>query len=636
MPSKGQIMKSDQSRGTLASLLSWTIFSLVSGSVSWSGLDLAKAASNVVLWDTASPLANPDNIGDRTRWKLVPTDLLSLEADPPKASSDPGYYGREYTFKGDAVVENERLVAVFSSAQGKVVIFSKPSRIDSGTSATGKPSPGRKALEFAPSSSQVSSPNPSRCTLLRNGGDEVALDVSFSAPSSGGPSARFSFDKTEIIAIKPSATIKEFRLSGAIEYGVVPSFIGDDLVFGAAEYPSAEAVHLPSENLFLGLMKGESQVVVLTWPAGHQRLRLAPGPEPASPGKRLFAAVDFVNDGKNLYLAVLETAGLWHREELKASFLEKDVAIAWKRPFPAKWTSQLLEAGVKTTFAFRESKGQIWRGVPGSYSYPVWFDGETAYYRLSKKVLPKGESIVYFREGDGTPGSISTPVDILKATLGRDTSEAMLDLPGRKLRTHHRRDGEGVRRSCTCGCTEVIQAIFEAGEEVEQKPHIVAALDDMVYFVERHVERIDEYQHFAEGTLQLLRATRSSHPELQPFLDRLEPIAQQIPQEYEVQKGNMKSLQHAQDLVGQTLALTAKKDARNRAAYLELFKAWRAMGGAQDYVLAQCHTLARKLFQEAGYASARQAGALEVGAEVRQRCRQCLRNPDGYEIWANY
>jgi hypothetical protein len=60
------------------------------------------------------------------------------------------------------------------------------------------------------------------------------------------------------------------------------------------------------------------------------------------------------------------------------------------------------------------------------------------------------------------------------------------------------------------------------------------------------------------------------------------------------------------------------------------------MGGAQDYVLAQCHTITRKLCQEAGYVCAVQPKTVELAREVRARCRPVLRNPDGYEIWANY
>jgi hypothetical protein len=60
------------------------------------------------------------------------------------------------------------------------------------------------------------------------------------------------------------------------------------------------------------------------------------------------------------------------------------------------------------------------------------------------------------------------------------------------------------------------------------------------------------------------------------------------------------------------------------------------MGGAQDYVVAQCHVLTRKLSQEAGYSSVTAPAALPVAREIRARCRQVLRNPDGYEIWSNY
>ena len=125
-------------------------------------------------------------------------------------------------------------------------------------------------------------------------------------------------------------------------------------------------------------------------------------------------------------------------------------------------------------------------------------------------------------------------------------------------------------------------------------------------------------------------------PALKSYLDSLEQIVQQIPQEYSVQKENMKSVEHAAELTRQTMTLTGSKSPNNLASYMDLLKAWRAMGGAQDYVVAQCHTITRKLFQEAGYAGVNDAKAMTVAQEVRARCRQVLRNPDGYEIWADY
>ena len=66
-------------------------------------------STKVVIWDTQSRFAETVDVQNRTAWKAVPTDLLTLEADPAKAFSDPGYYGREYVFAGDAVVENGHL-----------------------------------------------------------------------------------------------------------------------------------------------------------------------------------------------------------------------------------------------------------------------------------------------------------------------------------------------------------------------------------------------------------------------------------------------------------------------------------------------------------------------------------------------
>jgi hypothetical protein len=204
------------------------------------------------------------------------------------------------------------------------------------------------------------------------------------------------------------------------------------------------------------------------------------------------------------------------------------------------------------------------------------------------------------------------------------------------LRTHHRRAGDGVRRACTCGCTEAIQAVFEAGEEMDKKEYINEALEDMVYFVERHIARIDEYRRFADDTAKLLESRAKTSADLQTYVESLKQIVEQIPQEYNVQLENMKSLSYAHELVGKTMALTAKRDPGNTAAYMELLKAWRGMGGAQDYIVAQCHMITRKLFQEAGYGCGTNPKAVLLAQDVRSRCRQILRNPDGYEIWPNY
>ena len=594
----------------------------------------AEAATNVVLWDTGAPFSQTTGAANGEAWKAVPSELFVFEADPPKAASDPGYYGREYSFQGDAVVENRSLTALFWSAAGRVVIYAKERAASPSGVAPGRAGLGRKILEIVPRPTKIPSGKMRRPEILRNAGDEVVLEVAFSAGGAADATAVFSFGKNELLEIKPGAGLKGISLVAPIDYGVVPGFVGDDLIFGPTDFTSADPLTLPAENVFLGLLKGESDELVMTWPKGRQQLRLRSALD--SQGQRAVESVDFDTDGQSLYVAALSAPGLWHREELKPAYLEKEVALTWQRPFAAKWKTQLSEAGVRTTFAFREAKGQIWRGVPGSYNYPAWFEDEKAFYHLSKKVPPQGESIIYFLEGQNTPFTVTTPVDVMKATLGRAACEAILDVAGRKLRTHHRRGGDGVHRACTCGCTEAIQAVFESGQEVARKDDIKEALGDMNYFVQRHLERIDEYQRFAADLGRFLQAQPRATPELKAFLWSLEQIAQQIPQEYEVQRENLKSLDHAGELTRQTMALTGAKGTNNLAAYMELLKAWRAMGGAQDYVVAQCHTLTRKLFQEAGYGCVHDSQAVPAAQEVRARCRQVLRNPDGYEIWEDY
>jgi len=604
-------------------LLKTTLILLLATSAGASAAQGSEDTANTLIWDTLSPFVETVDFRDRSSWKPVPADLLTLELDPLAAFSDPGYYGREYDFKGDAIVENEHLTAVFWSGKGKVVIYSTA---DS----------NEKRMEFVPLQLKGKPASITSCSILQNTGDEAALEVSFSAQKTKeNLSAIIAFSKSEIVEIKPAENMKGISILGPIEYGIVPSFIGDDLIFNPGEYPSMNTLCVPSENLFLGLLKGENNVLVVTWPQGKQQMKLVLGNEQRE--TRLIESVDFSNDGKSMYLALLGAPGIWHKEELMPSYLERDVAINWKRPFSAKWVTQLYEGEVKTTFKFRESElKRIWRGVIGSYSYPVWFSGENAFYRLGKKIPPKAESIIYCLERKNTPVSVSTPVDIMKGTLGRQTCDTILDVAGRKLRTHHRRGRQGIRRAATCGCTAAIQVVFEAGEEAEKKEYVSEAVDDMVYFVTRHMERINEYQDFAGNMIEFLNLTRKSSPDLQPFLDSMESIAQEIIREYNRQKENIKTLEYAHELSRKTKALTRKNDPGNLATYMDLSKKWREMGGAQDNLLTQCHTLTRKLLQEAGYGCVHQDKAVEIAEQIRIRCRRCLRNPDGYEIWPDY
>ncbi|PYM12179.1 MAG: hypothetical protein DME18_12085 [Verrucomicrobia bacterium] len=126
-------------------------------------LQRIQAAANVVVWDTVAHFADTVDVANKVGWKPVPTDLLTLEADPPKAASDPGYYGREYSFTGDAVVENRSVAAVFWSAKGRVVIYSKANASPPGGGSSGNTGLGRKILEFTALQTKTRPASISRC-----------------------------------------------------------------------------------------------------------------------------------------------------------------------------------------------------------------------------------------------------------------------------------------------------------------------------------------------------------------------------------------------------------------------------------------------------------------------------------------
>jgi hypothetical protein len=171
---------------------------------------------------------------------------------------------------------------------------------------------------------------------------------------------------------------------------------------------------------------------------------------------------------------------------------------------------------------------------------------------------------------------------------------------------------------------------------VEEKELVEQTVDDMVFFVTRIRERINEYQEFAQNMMAFLRLKQKSHPDLRPFLDSVETITQEIIQEYSRQRENMKTLDYVVELARKTKALAQKKNPNNLTSMLDLGEKWRGIGGAQDNLLGNFHRMTRNLFQEAGYGCVNHPEAMAIAREIRNRCRECLRNPYGFEIWPDY
>src|SRR6266496_2249118 len=92
-PERVELMKSYQGVRKNERLLPKTaLLVLLATNAGGPAIQRMQAATNVVVWDTFAHFAGTVDVADKAGWKPVPTDLFLLEANPPKAASDPGYY----------------------------------------------------------------------------------------------------------------------------------------------------------------------------------------------------------------------------------------------------------------------------------------------------------------------------------------------------------------------------------------------------------------------------------------------------------------------------------------------------------------------------------------------------------------
>jgi hypothetical protein len=539
------------------------------------------------------------------------------------------------------VVETDGLVAAFASRLGKVLVYGsveRPLRLGSGQAQ------GEAAV--CPSQVLGKQAAIASMTMAEQGG-VVMVEADFREivaggtrlPQPAGPGrgeanlpVTFWFAGGRAVAIRPEGATTGVSISAPMDLAVLPSIVGDDLIYDSRDYPSAKTLSLPSEHFLLGLLKGEGSVLVMTWQEAMPSVRLELGG--AGPEQSSIEAATLVG-GNDICLAMLDAPGIWHRERLDPSFLERDVAIQWRPPFPAMWLTQLYEDEVRTTFEFRHDKDSHWRGGIGSYTFPTWFSEGKAMLSLSKQIVPEGEAIIYFLErSDDTPEQVESPIDIARRTLAGDARVGVLDVEGRPTWWPMRPDaaigGE------TCDVMIALGKVFDAGQEVEKQLFVRGGAEDMCFHLEVMFERNGRYYPFAQDMVTYLDAQAKAQPELAPYLRGLRGIAEEMLVTYDNARDTLRDMNYAHELEAKTIALAAQKRPDNRQRLEELRQGWCGMGGAAEELSRRENTFARKLYQQAAYRAAENPAAVAVAEEIRNRTKQCLQRPDSYEIWENW
>ena len=156
--------------------------------------------ANIQIWDTLSPFLNQIDIQHKTGWKAVPVGTVDA-----------------YSSKGDIIIENEFLTAVFSSKSGKVIIYSNHcealQQLHRGYLRIRES--GKKRMELIPLQLKGKEVSMISCKIISKTANEATVEVNYSVKEAGrNVTAVFSFNSNQIIEVKPTGNINGRSVSG--------------------------------------------------------------------------------------------------------------------------------------------------------------------------------------------------------------------------------------------------------------------------------------------------------------------------------------------------------------------------------------------------------------------------------------
>jgi len=399
--------------------------------------------------------------------------------------------------------------------------------------------------------------------------------------------------------------------------------IGEDLVYDARSYPDHAKIHIPSMNLLTGLIDGGDGMLIAAWPPGEQFVELSFA---GTGDRRQIDGLSVTLNSKSFYLALAEHSGIWHVEPLKASYLEKDTLIGWKRPLEAGWIGRFYveSEDVHYPFYFQWEKRKLWgRFIRSWYEYPVWFEGDQTYVHFEKKFPPQGELLIYFlQRPSGGDDVVSSPLEVMSEALGPEKAAKLLDFEGiemRPLLAH----GDAV-----CAMTNKMQEFFNAGQELRQKTHIDERSDDVAKFIKLIRDRIFEYAAFARQIELLLKQrgevySTETRETLQGIVEEIHLAAiEDLPDV---------SLEEVRQWTSGMKDLARQVQPTNKTRYKTLARQCRSVAGTQDDQTRELCLMTIQLMERAAALGVHSPDQVKLTESILARSRQVLRRPTWWE-----
>ncbi|MGD2174563.1 MAG: hypothetical protein PVJ27_04095 [Candidatus Brocadiaceae bacterium] len=467
----------------------------------------------------------------------------------------------------------------------------------------------------------------SSCNVLAPARNEARCQVAFSTET-GSMAAIFGLDDRGAIRVQPAENLRAVSVSAAFAYGVLPSRHVDDNIYSATDYPGLVHLHIPSENLFVGLLEGQGRIIACAWPTGEQSVRLALG---GDGDERRIESIELTLAGREAFINTISAPGIWHEVELTPAYEERDTALEWQPPFVARWKTQLSELGTPTTFSHLHSRRRQWRPTIAYYTYPFFSEGGNVILHLHKKLSTEGNALIYALEGH-----TNTPYSFVTRNLPLAEQRKMPEL--RQVEHYYVLDpdpikgGEVMAAHCS-GRDQLKYTTLTVGAYPREVPFLDTHISDRVhecrviltYSIRRSLDCMDALDKRIEGWLQ----EEADDPGVSSFLRAVRVTLTAMREDYTGRLGGdtpEEKIRHVERMAVQFRSTIRQSAGRELCPEILFYiNELNSIISLDEDEGRRFGTWGRKLFQQAGYACVGEPGAVQYAEQVRAHLREHLK-----------
>ena len=440
--------------------------------------------------------------------------------------------------------------------------------------------------------------------------------------------ATFALNHRGAIGVRPSVSLQRLAVSAAFEYGILPSRHLDDNIYDAADYPHLTHLHIPSENMFAGLLEGGDRTLVCAWPSGQQSARLSLSD---AEGQRRIESLEVTPAGQELFVGVLSAPRIWHEVGLAPSYQERDVALDWKPPFNAAWKIELSELGVPTTFRHLGARSKPWRPTIGFYTFPFFSENGQVFLHLHKRHASEGRALIYALEGHE-----KTPYSFLTENLSLEEQRKIIEL--HPVQDTYALDPDpiegGMTMNAHCAGRDQLQhTTLTVGAQAREVAFLTTHIQERVhecrvlttYSFQRSLDCMEELDEQIDGWLE----EEAESPGVVAFLRGAKDTLAAMQQEYRDRLGGRAPGDVMEDVERSAAAFNSViQEQSGVEACLEMLFHINVLNRVISFdedLSRRFGTGGRKLFQQAGYACVGDPEAAKYAVKIRASLRDQMR-----------